>query len=157
MGLSEELARIAALRDQGVLSEEEFAQAKAEILSSGTPTFSQKMGRSADRFMDDQSNITMIMHLGQLFPGPGWLIPLIIWLTKKDESPLIDAHGKVILNWILSSMIYGFAGFLLCIILVGFLIIMALPIIMLIFPIIGAIKAKDGELWYYPLTIRFLK
>jgi len=40
-------------------------------------------------------------------------------------------------------------------ILVGFILIWVLGLLALIFPIIGAIKANDGEVWPYPLSIRF--
>lgn len=157
MALSDELTRLAELKDRGVLSEEEFAKAKADALSSGGPTFGQKMGQSVNSLTGDVTNLTMIMHLGQLLPGPGWLVPLILWLTKKDESSAIDAHGKVILNWILSALIYGLAGVLLIFVFIGVLILTALGIVGVVFPIIGALKAKDGELWPYPLSIEFLK
>ena len=157
MALSDELIRLAELRDRGVLSDEEFAKAKADALAGSSPTFGQRMGESVNNISNDVTNLTMFMHLGQLFPGPGWLVPLIFWLTKKDESPAIDAHGKVILNWILSAMIYGFVGFLLIFVGVGILIWPILGIMGFVFPIIGALKAKDGKLWPYPLTIEFMK
>jgi uncharacterized Tic20 family protein len=157
MALSDELIRLAELRDRGMLSDEEFAKAKAEALASSGPSFGQKMGQSADAFSSDVTNITMLMHFGQLVPGPGWLVPLIIWLVKKDESATIDAHGKVILNWILTGLLYGFIIFLLCFIVVGVFLAPILGILTFVFPIIGGLKAKDGELWSYPLSIDFLK
>ena len=119
MSLSDELTQLAELRDRGALSQEEFEKAKAEALSSGSPSFGKQMGQSVNSFTSDVSNLTLIMHLGQLIPGPGWLVPLIIWLTKKEESPAIDAHGKVILNWIMSALIYSFASGLLVFLVVG--------------------------------------
>jgi uncharacterized Tic20 family protein len=157
MALSDELTRLAELRDRGVLSDEEFAKAKAEALAGSPPTFSQQMGQSVNSLTSDVTNLTLLMHLGQLIPGPGWLVPLILWLIKKDESPEVDAHGKVILNWILSSIVYGFACFLLCFVVVGVFLAPILGILMVVFPIIGGLKAKDGELWPYPLSIQFLK
>jgi uncharacterized Tic20 family protein len=157
MALSDELIRLAELRDRGVLSDEEFAKAKAEALAGSPPSFGQQMGQSVNSLTSDVTNLTLFMHLGQLIPGPGWLVPLIFWLMKKDESPAIDAHGKLILNWILSAVIYAFVGSLLIFVVVGVIILPILGIMGLVFPIIGALKAKDGELWPYPLTIEFLK
>jgi uncharacterized Tic20 family protein len=42
-------------------------------------------------------------------------------------------------------------------VLVGFLTLLAVGVIHIVFPIIGAVKANNGELWEYPLTIKFLK
>ena len=157
MALSDELTRLAELRDRGALSEEEFAKAKAEALAGKPPTFGQQVGNSVSSFSADVTNLTMIMHLGQLIPGPGWLVPLILWLIKKDESPAIDAHGKAILNWIISEVIYLFVAAVLTLVVVGVFLGPVIVILGLIFPIIGALKAKDGELWPYPMSIEFLK
>lgn len=157
MALSDELTRLAELRDRGALSDEEFAKAKAEALAGKPPTFGQQMGQSVNSFSSDVTNLTMIMHLGQLIPGPGWLVPLILWLVKKDESPAIDAHGKVILNWIISEIIYLLVSGLLVIVVVGAFIGPVVIVLGLIFPIIGALKAKEGELWPYPMSIELLK
>ncbi len=157
MALSDELTRLAELRDRGVLSDEEFTKAKAEALEGKPPTFGQQMGQSVSSFSSDVANLTLVMHLGQLIPGPGWLVPLILWLIKKDESPAIDAHGKVILNWVMSEVIYLFAAGLLIIVGLGVFLMPVIILLGLIFPIIGALKAKDGELWPYPMSIEFLK
>lgn len=157
MALSDELTRLSELRDRGDLSQEEFEKAKAEVLSGGTPTFGQQMGQSVNNFTSDVTNLTMIMHLAQLIPGPGWLVPLVLWLIKKDESPAIDAHGKVILNWVMSEVIYLFIASLLILVVIGAFIAPVIIILGLVFPIIGGLKAKDGELWPYPLSIEFLK
>ena len=43
-------------------------------------------------------------------------------------------------------------------VLIGFLAgMLALVIMGIIFPIMGAVKANNGELWEYPLTIKFIK
>jgi uncharacterized Tic20 family protein len=72
--------------------------------------------------------------------------------------PALDAHGKMIANWMISATIYGVVSFVLMFVLVGLLTGAAVWLMAVIFPIIGAIKANnDGELWEYPLTIKFLK
>jgi uncharacterized Tic20 family protein len=42
-------------------------------------------------------------------------------------------------------------------VIVGILGVIAVGIMSVVFPIIGGIKANNGELWEYPLTIKFLK
>jgi uncharacterized protein len=34
--------------------------------------------------------------------------------------------------------------------------LMVLAVLAIVFPIIGGIKANNGEFWDYPITIRFL-
>ena len=103
----------------------------------------------------------MFLHLSQLanllIPFSGVVIPIVIWQMKKDQTPAIDAHGKMIVNFMLSCLIYGVVSFVLAFFLIGFLGFLALFVIGIVFPIIGGIKANNGELWEYPLTIKFLK
>jgi uncharacterized Tic20 family protein len=92
---------------------------------------------------------------GVLVPGAGFVLPIVLWQLKKNELPGIDAHGKMVANWIISSLIYGLICGMLVIFLVGLPLLGLLGLLGTIFPIIGAIKANDGELWSYPLSIRF--
>ncbi len=119
----------------------------------------------------EQKQWGLFAHLSQLLsfviPFGGIAAPIIIWQIKKDEFPALDAHGKMIMNWAISSIIYMFAvvilvglGYLLIGlsgILIGALGWLALSIMGIAFPIIGGVKANKGELWEYPLTIKFLK
>jgi uncharacterized Tic20 family protein len=103
--------------------------------------------------------------LGGGLPALGHLIgPLIIWLVKKDESPEVEAHAKESLNFQISMMIYAAAlaviVFVLLFVIVGFLLIPLFGILYLadiVLVIIASIKASEGVLFRYPLTIRFLK
>ena len=109
----------------------------------------------------EQKQMGLIMHLSQLanlilFPI-GIVIPIVIWQTQKDKIPALDAHGKMVTNFMISMTIYLFASLILMFVLIGFLLLPVLGIIGIVFPIIGGIKANNGELWEYPLAIKFLK
>ena len=96
--------------------------------------------------------------LGVFGPFPGHVVPpLIVWLLKRGDSPEIDAHGKEALNFQISMLIYNAIAAVFCIVLIGFLILPVLWILNAVFVIIAAIKASDGELYRYPLTIRFIQ
>ena len=96
--------------------------------------------------------------LGVFLHFPGHLLaPLIVWLVKRDESPEIDAHGKEAVNFQISMLIYNAIAAVSCIVLIGFLLLPLLWILNAVFVIIAAIKASDGELYRYPLTIRFIQ
>ncbi|HEX8250832.1 MAG TPA: DUF4870 domain-containing protein [Pyrinomonadaceae bacterium] len=109
----------------------------------------------------EQKQMGLIMHLSQLanlilFPI-GIVIPIVIWQTQKEKTPALDAHGKMVTNFMISMTIYLFASLILMFVLIGFLLLPVLGIIGIVFPIIGGIKANNGELWEYPLAIKFLK
>ncbi len=109
----------------------------------------------------EQKQMGLFLHLSQLanliIPFAGIVIPIIIWQTQKDTTPALDAHGKIVVNWIISSVIYAIVSVILAFVLIGFLTLFAVAIMGIVFPIIGGIKANNGELWEYPLTIKFLK
>jgi hypothetical protein len=82
--------------------------------------------------------------------------PLIVWLVKRGDSPEIDAHGKESLNFQLSMLIYDAIAAILCIILIGIPILIALWVMNTVFVIIASIRASEGKFYRYPITIRFL-
>lgn len=110
---------------------------------------------------DDAKTMAMFVHLSCLlnlliFPA-GYIVPILIWQLKKDEMPELEPHGKMILNFFLSMLIYTVVSGVLVLAVVGIFMLFALYVISIIFPIIGAVKAKEGIVWQYPLTITFIK
>ena len=111
----------------------------------------------------DEKQMGLLLHLSQLanliIPPAGIIIPVVLWQMNKEKMPALDAHGKMIVNWIISSLIYWFVSILLIFVfLIGLIPMIGLMIAGIAFPVIGALKANNnGELWEYPLTIKFLK
>lgn len=109
----------------------------------------------------EQRQMGMFVHLSQLaglvVPVAGLVVPIVLWQTQKDKMPELDPHGKMVVNWMLSALIYAVVSIPLMLVLVGFLTLIAVALMSIVFPIIGGIKANNGELWEYPLTIKFLK
>jgi uncharacterized Tic20 family protein len=103
----------------------------------------------------------MFLHLsllsGFVVPLAGLVVPIVLWQVKKGELPGIDAHGKVVTNWIISLVIYAVACTLLILVIIGIPLLIALGIVGIVFPIVGGIKASNGQLWKYPLSIPFFK
>lgn len=104
---------------------------------------------------------TVFMHLSQflsfVFPFAGIVMPIVMWATNKDQSELIDRHGKNILNWIISSTIYIIASLILMFLIVGIFTLIAVVICSFVFTIIGAIRANEGEVYEYPLAIKIIR
>ncbi|MGK0454820.1 MAG: putative Tic20 family protein [Paraglaciecola sp.] len=112
--------------------------------------------------MKENKQLLVLTHLSQLLDFVtgigGFVVPLILWLTKKDEIRNMDAHGKAILNFRISMFIY----ILICIPLIlllgmGIIGLIAIGFFYLIFPIINAIRASNNEAPKYPFSIKFIK
>lgn len=114
--------------------------------------------------MDSEKDLrtwAMVLHLSLLagytvVPLVGLIAPIVIWQIKKNEMPEIETHGRIVVNWIISSLIYSAIGVILTFILIGVPILIALYVLGIVFPIIGAIKANSGIAWKYPLSIHFV-
>jgi len=95
--------------------------------------------------------------LGLFFHFLGHLLgPLIVWLIKRDVSPEIDANGKESLNFQISMLIYDAIAAILCLVLIGIPILIALWVLNTVFVIIASVKTSEGKLYRYPFTIRFI-
>ena len=103
----------------------------------------------------------LICHLsalsGYVIPFGNLIAPIIIWSMKKDEFPMVDAHGKAVINFQISITIWIIISGVLIILLIGIPLLILLAILQVVFVIIGAIKADNGELYKYPLSIQFIK
>ncbi len=82
--------------------------------------------------------------------------PLIIWLIKKDEFPLVNDQGKESINFQISMTIYFFISIIFCFVAIGIPILIAILFFDPIFTIIAAVKANEGVPYRYPLTIRLI-
>jgi len=158
MGIAEELEKLNDLKQRGAISEDEFETAKKSILE-GKPAATGNAGSLLNGISDDAGMWGMLIHLSQfasfVIPMAGLIVPIILWQIKKDDSPIIDQHGRVVANWIISVLIYGIISGMLCLVFIGFPLVLALVIAGIAFPIIGGIKANNGEVWPYPLSISF--
>ena len=117
------------------------------------------MTRSRIEIGYDERALATLTHLsglaGYIVPLGGVLVPILIWMMKKD-SPIISsiARQAVLLN------VTVFALF--CTTWVLFLTILLIPVVAVAYavigvaalalPIIGAIKAADGTYYRYPVV-----
>ena len=111
--------------------------------------------------LKEDNQLLVLMHLSQLLDFitgiGGFIVPLVLWLTKKDEIKSLDKQGKAILNFRISMFIYMIISVILAIKLIGILGVLIIGIIMFIYPIINAINVSNGKEPYYPFSIEFIK
>ncbi|MEO5565705.1 MAG: DUF4870 domain-containing protein [Luteimonas sp.] len=121
----------------------------------------------------EQRQWAMFAHLSALIGGivtSGWagsmgcfIGPLIIWLLKKDTMAFVDDQAKEALNFNISVAIIFMVLWILTIATLGIGILLTGPLMVLfglawvVFTIIAAIKANQGERYRYPFTLRLVK
>lgn len=101
----------------------------------------------------DQKTLAILTHILGIFVH--FIGALIILLASDD--PLVKKHAKNALNWQFSMIIYGIISVILILVLVGILLIVTLIVLNIVFCIVAAVKASEGKLWRYPLSIQFFK
>ena len=107
----------------------------------------------------EERGLAAITHLsglaGYIIPFGGVLVPIIIWMVKKD-SEIISSIAKqaILLNVIAFLMIAVVVAFVLTIILIPVAILLGCTLFLcaLALPIIGAVKASDGTYYRYPVV-----
>ena len=128
---------------------------EGQNLTGSAPKAHEEMSRQ-------ERNWAMFCHLIALLgfvgvPFGNILGPLIVWLIKKDQMPLVEEEGRSALNFQISMTIYTLVAMLLCFVLIGFLLLVPLIVADLILLIIAAVKVSSGEKFVYPLSIQFIK
>ena len=109
----------------------------------------------------EDRNLLVITHLSQylnfITGFGGFIAPLVIWLTTKDSVVGMEDHGKSVINFQLTLILYLVIG-------VPGILFFGLGILLLIFsgalsilmPAVNAVKASNGESPSYFGTIRFI-
>ena len=91
------------------------------------------------------------------------IFSLIIWLWKRRDSPVVDAHGKEALNFGITVFICTFPVSFLATFLPAFvalivsLVMMVVGLGALALVIYGGMKAREGRLLRYPVNFRLIK
>ncbi|HMO31630.1 MAG TPA: DUF4870 domain-containing protein [Lacibacter sp.] len=119
------------------------------------PNFSQSSETQYTNVTSDEKTLAILSHLLGIFFS--FIPALVIYLSKKDQSPYVAEHAKEALNFQLSILIYYIISGILVILLIGLLLLMVVYFGALILAIIATIKANDNVLYRYPFTIRIIK
>jgi uncharacterized Tic20 family protein len=109
----------------------------------------------------------MLCHLsalaGLIIPFGNIIGPLVVWLVKKEEMPIVNTYGKEALNFQISWSIYmiglGIIASVLSAIVIGvflFPIIGLIALADLVLVIIASVQANKGVAYKYPFTLHLI-
>ena len=107
----------------------------------------------------------------------GALVALGVWFVVRGRHPFATAHAREAFNFNLSMFIYTVVAVIIGLLLIGgtvltlglgllvslpaglvlLAVLAALAVAWLVFTIVAAVKAWDGQPYRYPLSIRLLK
>lgn len=107
-----------------------------------------------------RQNFSMWLHFSMLanmaMLGAGYVIPIVMWQTRKDD-PIIDQHGRNVINFLICQLILIVVGGILTTLVYGYFIVLGALFMSIVCPILVGLKAKQGIIEKYPLTYPFFK
>jgi uncharacterized Tic20 family protein len=106
---------------------------------------------------NDEKTWALIAHFGGIVVG--FIAPLVALLAKGNESPTVRAHSVEALNfqitWGVATIVASIIGA--CTFGILFFLPIITWIVVIVFSIIGGMKANEGQLYHYPATFRLVK
>ncbi len=104
----------------------------------------------------DEKLWATLIHVGGLIFS--FLPALIGYLVLRERGPFIRAHTATALNFQISFYIYASVLIPITIVTIGIggILYAPLAIVAVIFTIMAALAANRGQLYVYPLTIKFV-
>ena len=110
----------------------------------------------------EDRSLLALTHISQLLDYitgfGGLIVPLVLWVANKDRVVAMDEHGKSIINFQLSLIIYCLLSIPAILLFgLGLLSLLFLGIVAFVLPIVNAIKASNGESPNYYISIPFLR
>ncbi|WP_139417282.1 DUF4870 domain-containing protein [Agromyces laixinhei] len=102
----------------------------------------------------DEKLWATLVHIGGIFFS---FVPALIgYLILKDRGPFVRAHTATALNFQITMAIAYVIGYILIFVLVGVIVLAAVWVVNIIFSIMAAVKANQGQPYTYPLAIKFV-
>jgi uncharacterized Tic20 family protein len=102
----------------------------------------------------DEKLWATLVHLGAIFFN--FLPALIGYFLLRDRGPFIREHTRTALNFQFTVLLGYLVGLFTLGIVIGFVIIMAVAVLNVVFSILAAIAANRGELYTYPLALKLV-
>jgi uncharacterized Tic20 family protein len=112
---------------------------------------------------NDEKTWALIAHFGGALGALvsvgtlGWVAPLVAMVAKGTQSPTVRAHAVAALNFQLLWSIVALIGYATICVAIGLIIFPIAILLQLIFGIVAGVKANEGQLYRYPLTINMIK
>jgi uncharacterized Tic20 family protein len=98
---------------------------------------------------------SMLSHLSALL-GVGLVLPLVVYLAMRHESEYVTENAREALNFHISVLIYLLCCIPLSFIIIGIPLMILLGLGSLVLAIVAAVKASQGYVFRYPVTLRLV-
>ena len=102
----------------------------------------------------DEKLWATLIHIGGILFG---FLPAVIgYVLLKDRGPFIREHSATAFNFQMTLLLAYFVGVITSLLFIGFFILLAAAVLSVVFSILAAVAANNGQYYTYPLSIRFV-
>jgi hypothetical protein len=98
--------------------------------------------------------IWAILSHVSLFLSLGLVLPLIVYLAMRGDSPYPAENAREALNFHITLVIYALACGLLSLVGIGLVLLALLGVASLVLAVLAAIRASEGQCYRYPYILR---
>lgn len=104
---------------------------------------------------DEEKTLGIVVHLLPFVSA--FIGPLVIYLLKKDSSQYLRQQSANVLNFQIFCALAYVVSFMLMFVFIGVILLPLVAIFWLVFIIIGTVKAAEGNVYQFPVTVPLLK
>ncbi len=103
---------------------------------------------------EDEKLWATLIHVGGIFFS---FVPALVgYLVLRERGPFVRGHSATALNFQLTMLLGYIVGYVTAFFLIGFLVLLAVGVLIVVFGIMASIAANRGQEYYYPVAIRFV-
>ena len=110
----------------------------------------------------EERNWALVVHLGPIVLGAvslgvlAFVLPLIVFLAKRDESDFVADQSKESLNFPITLLLAYLVCIPLMLVAIGFLLWGVILLAELVLGLVAAVKSYEGVRYRYPVALRLV-
>ena len=129
----------------------------AQNYGSYQPPAPHRMSPGEERTWATLSHVVPAVALPLSAGTLGFVASLVVYLMYKDRGPFVRSHAANSLNVQIMTLIYLVIYAVLFVVIIGFVLYPLVIVVAIVYHVIGAMRANDGQWWTPPFTPRFVR
>ncbi len=129
----------------------------AQNYGNDQPPAPQQMSPGEERTWGTIAHVVPAVALPLSAGTLGFVASLVVYLMYKDRGPFVRAHAANSLNVQIMTLVYLAISAVLFLVFIGFLLYPLVIVVAIVYHVVGALRANDGQWWTPPFTPRFVR
>ncbi|ADG75105.1 conserved hypothetical protein [Cellulomonas flavigena DSM 20109] len=106
---------------------------------------------------DEERTWAVLVHVLPLL-GPGFVVPLVVWLVFRGRGAFLEHHAREALNFQLTALIAFVVATVLVLVTLGAAAVVLTGVVLawIVLGVLAAVAASRWEWYRYPATLRMV-